>query len=335
MTPNMMKPRQAYKPFEYPIYEEITRKQQSVHWLPLEVEMEGDISDYKHHMTPLEKDITGGILKVFTQTESLIADYWSGKVVKWFPKPEIAGMAMTFSAFEVIHQQGYSLLNDSFGLNDYLSFLQDSETKNKLDNLVATETDDPYEVARSLATFSAFGEGVLLFSSFAVLLSFCLDNKLKKMREIIAWSARDEGFHSEAGCMLFRQLVQECPNIWTAELKKDIQNGARMAIKLEDQFIDKVFEMGDLEKVTKKNLKEFIRLRANNKLKELGLTPLWFNLDPALLAEMEWFDLIVSSTSLTDNFASTSPDYAKFNITYDGMFDGWRPVGTTQVNKND
>ena len=91
-------------------------------------------------------------------------------------------------------------------------FLEDEATMAKIETL--TQVRDSHngeanwhERAKSLAIFSAFTEGVNLFSSFAVLLSFKLDNKLKGVGQIVEWSIRDESLHSEAGCWLFRTLL--------------------------------------------------------------------------------------------------------------------------------
>src|SRR5690606_7576446 len=97
------------------------------------------------------------------------------------------------------------------------------------------------DIARSLAIFSAFNEGVNLFSSFAVLISFQQRNLLKGVGKIIEWSQRDEGLHSTAGCWLFRQFVAEFPDVMTEDLKKDIYDAARLTVQLEDAFIDKAF----------------------------------------------------------------------------------------------
>ena len=108
--------------------------------------------------------------------------------------------------------------------------------------ITQTGTKEPY-----LSLSSAFTEGVNLFSSFAVLLSFKMRNLLKGVGQIVEWSVRDESLHSEAGCWLFRTLMKEHPEFKTPQLEADIAQAARLAIKLEFDFIDKVFEMGDLE----------------------------------------------------------------------------------------
>ena len=213
--------------------------------------MMSDINDWKQNLTKNEKNIIRSILKGFAQTETVVNDYWTGLVTKWFRKPEIIMMATTFGAMETIHAEAYSLLNEELGLDNFSEFLEDEATMAKIETLMDIRDSfegekDWHEIAKSLAIFSAFTEGVNLFSSFAVLLSFKMRNKLKGVGQIVEWSIRDESMHSEAGCWLFRTLMQEHPEFNTPELKA-INEAALLSLQLELDFIEKVYEMGDLK----------------------------------------------------------------------------------------
>ena len=210
--PSLLQERIVYKPFEYPEASDYWLKQQQAHWLHTEVPMMSDVNDWKQNLSETEKNIIGSILKGFAQTETVVNDYWSTLVTKWFRKPEVIAMAVTFGCFETIHAEAYSLLNEELGLDNFAEFLEDETTMAKIDALMQVKdshdgTPDWHERAKSLAIFSAFTEGVNLFSSFAVLLSFKMRNKLKGVGQIVEWSIRDESMHSEAGCWLFRTCL--------------------------------------------------------------------------------------------------------------------------------
>jgi len=291
--------------------------------------MSSDLQDWKLSLTDTEKSVVGGVLKGFIQTELVVNDYWTNKVAKWFPHPEIAMMSTCFGNMETIHTIAYAQLNDSLGLTDYEAFMQEPAAKAKLDRLIninAGEDCSVYdgvgtkEIARSLAIFSGFTEGVALFSSFAVLLNFSRFNKLKGVGQIIAFSIRDESLHSEAGCWLFREFIKENPEIWTDELKKDIYEAARIAVSLEDDFIDSVFENGAVEGLDPKDLKAFIRNRANVKLGDLGLKTNWKNVDQEALKRMEWFDYLSAGIEQQDFFAQRVTGYSRGVMDTDKMF---------------
>jgi len=221
-----------------------------------------------------------------------------------------------------VHTIGYAYLNDSLGLTNYDAFLQEPTAKAKLDRLVDVKGDDKHDIARSLAIFSAFTEGVSLFSSFAILFNFSRFNKLKGVGQIISWSVRDESLHSEAGCWLFREFIKEFPEVWTDEVKKSVYQAARDTIELEDDFIDKVFENCNIEGIDPHDIKQFIRYRANTKLGELGLKMNWKNIDQDAVKRMSWFDLMTAGVEHTDFFAQKVTSYSKGHVDFSNIWEG-------------
>ena len=324
---NITKPRLVYKPFEYQEAADYWLKQQQAHWLHTEVPMMSDLTDWNFNLNKTEKNIIGSILKGFAQTETVVNDYWSGLVTKWFRKPEIIMMATTFGAFETIHAEAYSLLNETLGLDNFDEFLEDEATMAKIQNLMNTRDSfqdeiDWHEVAKSLAIFSAFTEGVNLFSSFAILLSFKMRNKLKGVGQIVEWSIRDESLHSEAGCWLFRTLIQENPKLKTKELEAAINEAALLSLKLEIDFINKVYELGDLEGCSKYDLEHFIKNRVNTKLGDLGYKPIISNVDATAVERMKWFDHLSAGKQHSDFFSTRVTNYSKGHIMFDeSIFD--------------
>ena len=181
---------------------------------------------------------------------------------------------------------------------------------------------DWHEIAKSLAIFSAFTEGVNLFSSFAVLLSFKMRNKLKGVGQIVEWSIRDESLHSEAGCWLFRTLIKENPELKTKELETAINEAALLSLQLELNFIEKVYELGDLEGCSKYDLSHFIKHRVNTKLGDLGYPSIIENVDMDAVGRMKWFDSLSAGKQHTDFFANRVTNYSKGHMEFDtSIFD--------------
>jgi len=319
---NLLEERIVYKPFEYPKAFDYWLKQQQAHWIHTEVPMMSDINDWKQNLNKTEKNIIGSILKGFAQTETVVNDYWTGLVTKWFRKPEIIAMATTFGAMETIHAEAYSLLNEELGLDDFSEFLEDETTMAKIETLMDVRDSFNGEVnwhkrATSLAIFSAFTEGVNLFSSFAILLSFKMRNKLKGVGQIVEWSIRDESMHSDAGCWLFRTLLEENPHLKTPELEAAINEAALLSLQLELDFIEKVYELGDLEGCSKYNLINFIKNRVNTKLGDLGYNPIILDVDMKAVNEMKWFDALSAGKQHTDFFANRVTNYSKGHLEWD------------------
>ena len=313
--------RVEYKPFEFPVYyTEGWLKQMQAFWLHTEIPMQGDVKDWKENLQPHEKNLVGNILLGFAQTECAVSDYWTGMVTKWFPKHEIKQMAMAFGSQETIHATAYSYLNETLGLENFAAFMHEPTIAEKFEFLVSTESDYTYEdlarssrsrrdAAKSIAIFSAFAEGVSLYSSFAVLYSFQMRNLLKGIGQQMKWSVRDESLHSKMGCQLFRHMSEEYPEL-KDEVQSDIEYAAKLMVEMEHRFIDKMFEEGDLENLKAYDLKNFILRRANEKMVELGYQAI-FEYDIKSANQLEWFDHLTGGTTHTDFFAIRPTDYAK------------------------
>jgi len=307
--------RVAYKPFEFPeYYTEGWLKQAQAFWLHTEISMQGDIKDWNEKLNDSEKNLVGNILLGFAQTECAVSDYWTQKVVSWFPKHEIQQMAMMFGSQETIHAVAYSYLNETLGLENFEAFLQDEATMERFNNLVAYEGTDKKGIAKSLAVFSAFAEGVSLYSAFAVLYSFQMRNLLKGVGQQMKWSVRDESLHSKMGCQLFRHMCEEDPSL-LADCKKEILDAAEAMLEAEEKYIDKMFEQGDIENLKAYDIKQFIRKRLNEKILELGYRDCGkhFDFNPKSANNLDWFYHLTGGVTHTDFFAIRPTDYSKAN----------------------
>ncbi len=89
----------------------------------------------------------------------------------------------------------------------------------KADYMHEFGVDTVADVARTLAMFGAFTEGMSLFASFAMLLNFPRHNKMNGMGQIVSWSVRDESLHCEGVIKLFHE--------WNRETGAVTQGGAR------------------------------------------------------------------------------------------------------------
>jgi len=232
-------------------------------------------------------------------------------------------MAMMFGSQETIHAVAYSYLNETLGLEDYEAFLHEPATAARFDNLVAYNGNDPVGIGKSLAVFSAFAEGVSLYSAFAVLYSFQLRNLLKGIGQQMKWSVRDESLHSKMGCQLFRHMCSQIPGL-KAECEPHIFEAALTMHNAEMTYISKIFEMGDIDGITQYDLCHFIKKRVGDKLAELGYTTKKYQekngplrdftfYDQKAIDKMAWFDHLTGGHTHTDFFAIRPTDYSKAN----------------------
>ena len=244
--------------------------------MPEDVPLHNDVKDWQD-ITLDEKNLLAQIFRLFTQSDVDVASGYIDKYMRVFKKPEARMMMSSFANMESIHQHAYSLLLDTVGMpeNEYKAFAEYEAMADKHKYLSGStlKINNKESIAKNLAIYSGFTEGLQLFSSFVILLNFPRFGKMKGMGQIVTYSIRDESLHVEAMTQLFREFIKENVDIWTDDFKKEIYSVCREMVKLEDKFLDLVFEMGDIQGLTKTEMKEYIRYIADRRLLQLGLKP--------------------------------------------------------------
>ena len=310
----LTEPRATYKPIQYPWAHEYYKKQHKAHWMFEEVPMAQDISDYNTKLSPGNRNMIGQVFRFFTTADVDVADGYSTHYMPYFKAPEIRQMHSIFAAMEGIHIEAYSLLLETLGFHDseMSKFLDIKAMRDKHEYLANYNMSTPHEVAKTIAMYSGFTEGVQLFGSFAILLNFSRFNLMKGMGQIIAWSIRDESLHVEGNSMLFRTFISENPGIWNDKLKYEIYCGAERAVELEDAFIDVCYEGSDIPDLPKEQVKLFIRYLADRRLLGLGLKKIFNSGDRNPLS---WFDALTNGLEHANFFETRSTEYTKASTT--------------------
>ena len=210
--------RDYYKPFDNPWMFDYYVLQNQMHWMPESVPLHTDVKDWQE-LSDNEKNLLTQIFRLFTQSDVDVGSGYVDRYMRIFKKPEARMMMGSFANMESIHQHAYSLLLDTVGMPEleYKAFAEYEEMADKHDYIsnIKTTRRDKESIAKTLAVYSAFTEGLQLFSSFAILLNFPRFGKMKGMGQIVTYSIRDESMHVEAMTKLFREFIQENLDIWT------------------------------------------------------------------------------------------------------------------------
>ena len=271
---SLLDTRDYYKPFDHPWMFDYYSQQNQMHWFPEDVPLHNDVKDWQT-MTDEEKNLLTQIFRLFTQSDVDVGAGYVDRYMRIFKKPEARMMMSSFANMESIHQHAYSLLLDTVGMPEveYKAFAEYEAMADKHEyiNAVKVTKGDKKSIAKALAIYSGFTEGLQLFSSFIILLNFPRFGKMKGMGQIITYSIRDESMHVEAMTKLFREFMQENIDLWTDDFKAEIYQACREMVDLEDRFLDLVFEQGDIPGLTKKETQQYIRYIADRRLLQLGL----------------------------------------------------------------
>ncbi len=327
----------VYKPFRYPWAYQAWHTQQRVHWLPEEVPLADDVKDWHRNLGASEQHLVTQIFRFFTQSDVEVNNCYMKHYSQVFKPTEVLMMLSAFSNIETIHIAAYSHLLDTIGMpeTEYSAFLKYKEMKDKYDYMQGFSVANKHEIAKTLAAFGAFTEGLQLFASFAILLNFPRFNKLKGMGQIVSWSVRDETLHCLSIIRLFRVFIQENPEIWTDGLRAELTGICETIVHHEDAFIDLAFELGPVEGLDAAQVKRYIRFIADRRLMQLGLDPLYHvERNP-----LPWLDDMLNAVEHANFFENRSTEYSRASTTgtweeafADNVFATAQPTGELLAN---
>jgi ribonucleoside-diphosphate reductase beta chain len=308
---NLTDIRHTFKPFNYPWAYDAWLVHEQSHWLFSEVPMSEDVKDWKNKLNPAEKQFLTHIFRFFTQGDIDVAGAYVNNYLPYFPQPEVRMMLLGFAAREALHVAAYSHLIETLGLPEttYNDFMEYAAMKEKHDYVmdISSKNSSKENTATHIATFSAFTEGMQLFSSFIMLLNFPRHGKMKGMGQIVTWSIVDETQHCESMIKLFRTYINENTEIWNDDLKGRLYTVAEKMVELEDKFIDLAFAMGAMEDLTAEDVKKYIRYICDRRLISLGLKGIF----KVKKNPLPWVEEMINAPTHTNFFENRATDYAK------------------------
>ena len=306
---SLLEERVQYKPFSYPWAYDAWLMQQRVHWLPEEVPLADDVKDWHRTLSNAERNLLTHIFRFFTQADVEVNNCYMKHYSQVFKPTEVQMMLAAFSNIETVHISAYSHLLDTIGMpeTEYSAFLKYQQMKDKYDYMQEFGVETNRDIALTLAMFGAFTEGLQLFASFAILMIFPRFNKMKGMGQIVTWSVRDESLHTQSVIKLFRTFIHENPEIWDEEFERELYVSCDTVLTHEDAFIDLAFEMGGIEGLEAREVKQYIRYIADRRLSQLGLQPVYrIEKNP-----LPWMEEMLNGVEHTNFFENRATEYSK------------------------
>jgi ribonucleoside-diphosphate reductase beta chain len=318
--------RTNYKPFEYPEVSQFTDMLNKSYWVHSELDFTADVQDFHSHLAPHEKEAIKKSLLAIAQIEVTVKSFW-GDLYHHLPKPEFNGLGSTFAECEFRHSEAYSRLLSVLGYeNEFEKLIEEPVIKKRIAYLEKalqhTKSEDPKKYVFSLILFSILIENVSLFSQFGIVLSFTrFKGYMKNVSNIIAWTSVDEQVHANAGMYIINQIKKEYPDFFDENTKKEISDLIESSIAVESEILDWIFADGEIETISKENLINFMKFRADESLAEIGMSKI-FNVSAEQYKPMRWFEEEVFANSLDDFFAKRPVEYTKHDksITAEDLF---------------
>jgi ribonucleoside-diphosphate reductase beta chain len=300
----------VYKPFRYPWAYEAWLTQQRVHWLPEEIPLADDVKDWHRNLTDGERNLLTQIFRFFTQADVEVNNCYMKHYARVFKPTEVLMMLAAFSNIETVHIAAYSHLLDTIGIpeSEYQAFLKYKEMKDKYDYMHSFSVDSRYQIAKTLAAFGAFTEGLQLFASFAILLNFPRFGKMRGMGQVITWSVRDETLHCNNIIRLFHTFVGENPELQgNLQLAAEIRETCTTIVGHEDAFVDLAFEQGAVQGLSAEAVKTYIRFIADRRMVQLGYPEIY----AIAKNPLPWLDEMLNAVEHANFFENRATEYSR------------------------
>jgi len=307
-TPGLMTPSVGYKPFRYPWAYDFWKRQQQIHWMPEEVPLGEDCKDWAARLNDRERNLLTQIFRFFTQSDVEVNDNYLERYTQVFKPTEVKMMLASFSNMETVHIAAYALLLETIGMpeSEFSAFMELEALKAKHDYMKQFGVGSHADIARTLAMFGGFTEGLQLFASFAMLMNFPRFNKMKGMGQIVSWSVRDESLHCEGIVKLYHAFKAETGAV-TKSVADDIVDCCKTVVSLEDRFIDLAFDAGEVQGMTPDDIKAYIRFIADWRLRQLALPTVYGVTENPL----PWLQSLLSGVEHANFFEARATEYSK------------------------
>lgn len=300
-------------PLDYPHLIKYAEAIQDGFWTHKHFTYERDVKDFKTQLSNVDMDIVKKCMLSIGVVENKVKAFWPN-IHQRMPKTEISDVAFTFGGNEVVHRRTYEQTLKLLNLQSEFETIHEVDCmKDRIAYLTkyleGSNSRDNKEFTKSLILFTMFMENSTLFMYFLLISSY---NKYKNLmgnfNTIITATAKEEMLHGKFGSELINIIKKENPSWFDKEMEEKIRRNVRKAFKAESKVIDWVMEKGEPTHISKQEVLEFLKIRLNNSLVQIGYTPEYI-IDANLAKKSEYMETMLLSTITGDFFDTKVTDY--------------------------
>ncbi|GGA52369.1 ribonucleoside-diphosphate reductase subunit beta [Kroppenstedtia guangzhouensis] len=259
-------------PWAYPLYKNMLAN----FWTPFEINMSEDIKQWGR-LAEEERIAFKKIIGLLAFLDSIQTDY-SSKVADYLTDSSLAALMTVLSFQEVVHNQSYSYVLSSLVTRQeqeevFEYWKHDQVLRERNEFIVEgyqafVETPEPLTFLRSIV-YDVILEGLNFYSGFAFFYNLARHQKMVSTSTMINYINRDEQLHVRLFVQIYRELLQEVPELNTEENRNYVTESFRRAAELEIRWGETV--LGDrFDGIQPDELRAYIRFMANKRAHELG-----------------------------------------------------------------
>jgi ribonucleoside-diphosphate reductase beta chain len=291
------------RPMRYPVFYDMFRDGIKNTWTVEEVDFQTDLSDLKQRLSPAEIHLIQRLVAFFATGDSIVSNNLVLNLYKHVNSPE-ARLYLSRQLFEeAVHVQFYLTLLDNYVPNHADRAAAFAAVENIpsvakkanfcmkwMDSIQALDQLETRAHRRqfllNLICFAACIEGLFFFAAFAYVYFLRSKGLLHGLAAGTNWVFRDESCHLEFAFEVVNVVRAQEPDLWDAELERQIVEMLHEAVDAETQFAEDLLS-GGVAGLSVRDMRQYLGYVADSRLQRLGIAPAFHAKNPFSFMELQ------------------------------------------------
>lgn len=294
-------------------------------WTPFEINMSNDVKQFPG-LIDAEREAFLKIIGLLALLDSVQTDF-AGKVADFLTDSSLNALMIILAQQEVIHNHSYSYVLSSLVSKDeqdrVFGFWRTDPVLQKRNDFVLkgyeefAENPNVNSLLRSIV-YDVILEGLFFYSGFAFFYHLARHQKMVGTSTMINYINRDEQLHVDLFVKIYKEILEEYPELDTPERAREVEAIFREAAQLEVDWAREV--IGEkIDGLDVEDVEAYIYFYANVRCNQLGYDrpfPEYRKNPLKWIKAYEEVDL-----GKTDFFEQKSRQYVKVNVQDNGFDD--------------
>ncbi|GIF09181.1 ribonucleotide-diphosphate reductase subunit beta [Actinoplanes siamensis] len=290
------------RPMKYPHFFDRFKDAIKNTWTVDEVDLHADLADLAR-LTPAEQHLVSRLVAFFATGDTIVANNLVLNLYQHVNSPE-GRLYLSRQLFEeAVHVQFYLNLLDTY--------VPDSDERAAafaaVDNIPSiarkaefcfTWIDSVFDLRRletkadrrafllNVICFAACIEGLFFYGAFAYVYFLRSRGVLQGLASGTNWVFRDESMHMAFAFDVVDQVRAEEPDLFDAEMERQVRDMLAEAVECEVQFAEDLLEQG-VSGLSPGDMREYLQHVADRRLQVLGIEPMYGSRNPFAFMELQ------------------------------------------------
>lgn len=287
----------------YPVFFDMYQSAIKNTWTVEEVDFASDLVDLRTRLTPAERHLIHRLVAFFATGDTIVSNNLVLNLYQHINAPE-ARMYLSRQLYEeALHIQFYLTLLDTYipneqdrtaafaAIDNIPSIHQKAQFFFKwmgsIQNLSALRSrEERKRFLLNLICFASCVEGIFFFAAFAYVYFLRSRGLLNGLAAGTNWVFRDESMHIAFAYEVIRTVCQEEPDVFDAEMKRQVSAMINEAVVCEKRFAQDVLQLGVVG-LSYRDLCAYLEYIADQRLASLQISPQFRSRNPFGFMEMQ------------------------------------------------